>query len=191
MNDHISGLVLADRVSDMRPMFDQWLRLYEQSNAVFPQTRELWYVERGLTALLVASAWNRELPAVGEVKSKRVRESGTGYGHIDAIIQLVGGLTAVEAKTHWFDDIGAFETVLGQLRAAESDARSIDPAFVGRRLALCFAVLQKGGLELQGLLSKAIDRAKSEQLDVLAWILDTSSPASVQYPGCLLLGRLV
>jgi hypothetical protein len=129
MTDTTRGLVLSERAADFRPLLDQWLSLYERTNAIFPQTREVWYVERALTALIVASAWVINIPAVGEVKSKRIRASGPSNGRVDVIVQFPDGPAAIEAKLHWFDDMGAFEKVLGNLEAAEVDARSIDPAF--------------------------------------------------------------
>lgn len=191
MNRSTSGLVLSDPVADMQPLLDQWLKLYARSAAVFPQNRELWYVEQSLTALLVASAWTLGIPAVGEAKSQRVRLSRNSNGRIDMLVQFNNGPTAVECKIYWFNNMGGFETVLGKLEDAESDCRSIDSSFSGRRLALCYGVLEKGGDDIEDLLGSAINRSKVEGIDIIAWSIDASSPDSVQYPGCIVLGRVV
>ena len=190
MADIARGLVLSERVTDARSLLDQWLTLYDRSNTAFPQTREVWYVEQTLTALMVAASWAVDIPAVGEVRSKRVRASGPSGGRVDVLVQLPDGRAAIEAKIHWFDNVDAFEAVLGNLEAAEIDARSVDPNFAGRRLALCSGVLEKGNSDLAKLLDLAINKATSMRLDVVAWVFSVVTPEVVRFPGGIVLSRV-
>jgi len=144
-----------------------------------------------MTSILVAAAWTLGIPAVTEVKSLKIRPHGDSDGRIDALFDLQNSQLAVESKIYWFNNEGSWNSVLGRLLDAEIDARAIDPAFIGRRLAIVFGVLEKGGDSIESLIRIALRSSKTCNADLFLSVADYESDETVLYPGCIMVGSLV
>jgi para-nitrobenzyl esterase len=52
-------LTLSENLQDLDDLIQEWIRLFAQTTAEFPQTARMWYIAPTLVGLLVAAAWRR------------------------------------------------------------------------------------------------------------------------------------
>ncbi|MEK7438471.1 MAG: hypothetical protein AAB150_16475 [Pseudomonadota bacterium] len=185
-----TGVDVSERAADLRPLLNEWVNLYSLACETFPQTRERWYVEQTLAGLIVAAGWHLDIRGISEVKTDRIGPANNRKGRADVVLDMTGTSTAFEAKIYWFNDPGGFETVLGKLEDACSEASSLEAAVADRRFGVSFGVMEKGGVPIEPLLQGSLARARDAALDFVAWSALITSQETVRYPGCLAIGRL-
>jgi hypothetical protein len=186
-----TDLEISSQLDDLRPLLSEWLDLYSRACGEFPQVRDQYYLEQTLTGLIVAAGWSVGVPSVLEARVRRRIGSDNRGGRADVLLKIDGAVTALEAKIHWFNDRGGFEEVIAKLKEAHSDAKCLDKDLFARRLGICFGVIENGPTSLEQLIESSMSRARDEQVDILALSSMPSEVESVQYPGCLILGRIV
>jgi len=185
-----TGVEVSERTADLRPLLNEWVKLYSLACDTFPQTKERWYVEQTLAGLIVAAGWRLDIRGISEVKTDRLGPVNTRKGRADVVLDVTGTSTAFETKIYWFNNPGGLETVLGKLEDACSEASSLEAAVAARRIGVSFGVMEKGGVPIERLLQDSLARVHGAAHDFVAWSALIPSHKTVHYPGCLAIGRL-
>ena len=71
----IKRVEVRDPLNFMKPVVETWADRVALVSRSFPQSQSSYYLESTLVSLLSGSAWSRGVPAITEVKFKRVSAS--------------------------------------------------------------------------------------------------------------------
>jgi hypothetical protein len=136
----IKRVEVRDPLNFMKPVLETWADRVALVSRSFPQSQSSYYLESTLVSLLSGAAWSHGVPAITEVKIKRVSaNSADRAGRMDLLMRYGEKRVALEAKLIWDSELvpGNIWTHC-ELRALRSyQFREVRPTYCSAVCSLC------------------------------------------------------
>ncbi len=172
----------SDTCPELAPILDKWLDIYPKASFAFPQTKDAWFIEATLASLFSSAAWLSGFPAVVETRAERPNRT---HPKLDLLVELEGGVAAIETKVHYIPYQADAHRLVDQLHIAASEAQAVSHKQATRYFGMSFALLEHQEENLDSVLTATLSvaRGHTPKLSGLAWVL-LDQPDAV-YRGCV------